>query len=37
VKGGSVGVDVFFVLPGYLITSIILKELQEAQFNLLGF
>lgn len=36
-SGGFVGVDVFFVISGYLITSIILTELQKESFNLLTF
>ena len=27
-KGGYIGVDIFFVISGYLITSLILKELK---------
>lgn len=37
VPGGFVGVDVFFVISGYLITSIILDELEEGRFTLAGF
>ncbi len=36
-KGGFVGVDVFFVISGYLITSILLKELEAGTFSLLNF
>ena len=35
--GGYVGVDVFFVISGYLITSIILGELKSGTFSLTRF
>ena len=35
--GGFVGVDIFFVISGYLITSIILKEKSQDQFSLTNF
>jgi peptidoglycan/LPS O-acetylase OafA/YrhL len=36
-SGGFVGVDVFFVISGYLITTIILSDLQKEKFSLLSF
>ena len=35
--GGYAGVDVFFVISGYLIASLILAELSAGRFSVLGF
>jgi peptidoglycan/LPS O-acetylase OafA/YrhL len=37
VSGGFVGVDIFFVISGYLITWLILGEMAERRFSLAGF
>ena len=36
-RGGFVGVDVFFVISGYLITSLIVTDIKEKKFNLFRF
>lgn len=36
-SGGYAGVDVFFVISGYLITSIILQEKEAGTFSIAGF
>jgi len=36
-SGGFVGVDVFFVISGFLITSLILSDLDKQRFSLLNF
>jgi peptidoglycan/LPS O-acetylase OafA/YrhL len=35
--GGFVGVDIFFVISGYLITSLLHQELEKGTFSLLNF
>jgi peptidoglycan/LPS O-acetylase OafA/YrhL len=33
-SGGFVGVDVFFVISGFLITGVITKEIEKNQFSI---
>ena len=35
--GGYVGIDVFFVISGYLITSILISDIEAQKFSLLRF
>ena len=37
IPGGFVGVDIFFVISGFLITSLLLKELAEGTFTFRNF
>lgn len=36
-QGGFIGVDIFLVISGYLITSILLRELKQGSFSFLHF
>jgi peptidoglycan/LPS O-acetylase OafA/YrhL len=36
-RGGFIGVDVFFVISGYLITGIIKSEIDEGKFSVRYF
>ena len=35
--GGFVGVDIFFVISGYLITGLLLRDMQDGRFSILKF
>ena len=34
---GAIGVDIFFVISGYLITALLARDLEERRFSLLSF
>jgi len=36
-SGGFIGVDVFFVISGYVISNLVFKQISTNQFNLLTF
>jgi peptidoglycan/LPS O-acetylase OafA/YrhL len=36
-SGGYVGVDIFFVISGYLITTIIVREIEKGEFSIAKF
>ena len=36
-SGGYVGVDVFFVISGYLITSLLIQDIENEKFSLINF
>ena len=36
-RGGFVGVDVFFVISGYLITTILVEDIENKRFSIANF
>jgi peptidoglycan/LPS O-acetylase OafA/YrhL len=37
IPGGYVGVDIFFVISGFLITGLLLEDLEKREFSFAGF
>src|SRR6266852_3976160 len=37
IPGGFIGVDIFFVISGFLITGIVVRELDQQRFSLVAF
>ncbi len=37
INGGFIGVDIFFVISGYLITAIITRDIEQGKFSLTSF
>jgi peptidoglycan/LPS O-acetylase OafA/YrhL len=37
IPGGYLGVDVFFVISGFLITRLLVKEMQAESFSIINF
>ena len=37
IKSGFLGVDIFFVISGYLITTIIVRDLENKSFSIKNF
>ena len=36
-NGGFIGVDVFFVISGYLITTLLIEEIENKTFSIINF
>ena len=37
VRSGFIGVDIFFVISGYLITSLLLQDIEQQKFSIVNF
>ena len=36
-RGGFIGVDIFFVISGYLITTILIEDMENNRFSIINF